>query len=228
MSKFIAFEGIDGSGKSTLAKMLNDYLNEKGLETELTSEPYRRGFGAGVRKLFADYDDKLNPKTELFLFEAARTEHVETVIKPALKKGKIVISDRFSDSSVAYQGYAQGSVPEALIHQLNHIAVGETKPDIVFWIDANIEDCMSRSKKTEAKDNKPKEFYEKCIEYYSKKANEDKRFIRIDGNGTVDEVFQRILDCFKLKNVHICAMCGEIIPEGTDVCWKCSHIYGSR
>ena len=216
MNKFIVFEGIDGSGKSTIAKMLNEYLNEQGVETEFTREPYDRGFGAGVRKLFSEYDDKLNARTELFLFEAARAEHVETVIKPALAAGKVVISDRFADSSVAYQGYAQKSVDESLIHELNDIAVGETKPDIVLWIDADIDVCMSRSKKTEAKDCKPYEFYDECRKYYAKRAASDNSFIRIDGNGTAEEVFERIKAYFEQDEcvysndmVYECPICGN-------------------
>ena len=192
MSKFIVFEGIDGSGKSTLAKMLDEYLKENGIKTEFTREPYDRGFGSDIRKLFSKYDDQLNAKTELFLFEAARVEHVETVIKPALRAGKTVISDRFTDSSVAYQGYAQKSVDESVIHELNDIAIGSIEPDIIFWIDADVKECMSRSKKTDAKDSKPREFYEKCREYYAKKAATTDSCIRIDGNGTINEVFNRI------------------------------------
>lgn len=133
--KLITFEGIDGSGKTTQIEFLADYLKTLGFDLLLLREPGGTGIGEEIRQLLLDMRNKtMTPETELFLFEAARAQLVREVIRPALAEGKWVISDRFHDSSVAYQGYGRG-LPVELVQTLNQLAMGETVPDLTILLE---------------------------------------------------------------------------------------------
>lgn len=208
---FIVFEGIDGCGKSTMAERFHDYLCSQETDEHrypvLTCEPYKNGFGAEIRSLLKRCDGQLSVKTELLLFEAARAQHMEDVVFPVINSGITVICDRFTDSTVAYQGYAMGA-NIGDIQTLNTIASGRLIPDIVFWIDADIATCMARSKKTDSKDMMPRTFYEKCTEYYrdawlNHRDIGKKCWIRIDGDKPANEVLDQIIQSYnswKQKN----------------------------
>ena len=203
---FIVFEGIDGCGKSTMAEKFHDYLCSQETDERrypvLTCEPYKSGLGGELRNLLKQYDGHLSVKTELFLFEAARTQHLNDIVFPALNSGNTVICDRFTDSTVAYQGYAMGEDIND-IKTLNAIASGRWIPDLVFWIDADIATCMARSKKTDSKDMMPQGFYEKCTEYYrdaylNHQKIGKKCWIRVDGNKPINEVLEQIIQSYNL------------------------------
>lgn len=133
--KFITFEGIDGSGKTTQIRYLDDFLRARGLETLLLREPGGTKIGEAVRDLLLDMRfEEMTPETELFLFEAARAQLVRQGIRPALDRGVWVISDRFHDSSLAYQGYGRG-LPLEEVRALNRLAVGETLPDLTILLE---------------------------------------------------------------------------------------------
>ena len=123
MSKglFITFEGGDGCGKTTQIKLLDEYLRSKGYQTLLTREPGSKGLGIKLREILLNYDGEVSPRAESFLFLADRAQHVDCIIKPALENGVIVLCDRHTDSTVAYQGYGRGLDLEQ-IHNLNNIA----------------------------------------------------------------------------------------------------------
>lgn len=202
--KFIVFEGIDGCGKTTIAKKFYEYLcsqeNDEGKLPVLTCEPYKEGLGKDIRNLLNQWDGRLSPKTEVFLFEAARAQHMEDIIVPSLEKGKTVICDRFTASTSAYQGRAMGG-NESDIGTLNNIASGNLRPDITFWIDTDIKTCMLRNKKADSKDRMPKKFYEKCVEsycrtYYLWSDLYKKCWFRIDGNASVEEVLEQIVTAY--------------------------------
>ena len=131
---FISFEGIDKSGKTTQAKLLADFLLEKNYPVVLTKEPGGTLPGEKIKGIILK-ESFITPLCELFLYLADRAQHVEKVIKPALKKGKIIISDRYADASLAYQGYGRG-IPIEFIKKLNLEATGGIEPDItfLFWI----------------------------------------------------------------------------------------------
>lgn len=133
--KLITFEGIDGSGKTTQIEFLADYLRSLGLSFLLLREPGGTRIGEEIRHLLLDMRfEQMTPEAELFLFEAARAQLVREVIRPALEEGTWVISDRFHDSSVAYQGYGRG-LPVDLVQALNNLAMGGTVPDLTILLE---------------------------------------------------------------------------------------------
>lgn len=133
--KLITFECIDGSGKTTQIKFLADYLRSLGFDVLLLREPGGTRIGEEIRHVLLDMrSGEMTSETELFLFEAARAQLVREVIRPALEKGSWVISDRFHDSSVAYQGYGRG-LPIELVRALNDMAIGETVPDLTILLE---------------------------------------------------------------------------------------------
>ena len=141
---FITFEGIEGCGKTTQAKMLAQWLREKGLEVVLTREPGGPYISEKIRKILLDAKHHaMAPMTELLLLEASRAQHVAEVIAPALRKGAIVVCDRFADSSTAYQGYGRG-INHADIDKLNRTATGGFWPSLTIVIDVPVEIGFSR------------------------------------------------------------------------------------
>lgn len=130
---FITFEGIDGVGSSTQTRKTFEYLVAQGYEVVLTKEPGGTALGESLRTLLLS-DEERNSLAELFTFEAARTQLIFKVIRPALEEGKIVLADRYTDSSLAYQGYGRG-IPLSIIHQLNEIATGKLEPDLTLLYD---------------------------------------------------------------------------------------------
>ena len=135
---FVTFEGADATGKTTQIKMLAKALEDIGVATVVTREPGGTDVAEKIRSLLLDKEMKLSAKTELLLYLAARTEHVENVIRPALQQGKIVICDRFLDSTIAYQGFARGFAVE-VVDSLNSFATDGLLPDVTFLLDAQPE-----------------------------------------------------------------------------------------
>lgn len=141
--RFITFEGIDGSGKSTQARLLAETLRAHGVETVLTREPGGSPGAEAIRRLLVEGDpDRWSPETEILLFTAARRDHVEKLIQPALERGATVISDRFADSTRVYQGAARGAL-RALVDHL-HDEVIRIEPDLTFVIDMDPDTALSR------------------------------------------------------------------------------------
>ena len=135
MSILITFEGVEGSGKTTQINRLNDYLSRKRIPCVITREPGGCPISEEVRKIILNPDHReMAPLTELLLYEAARAQHVEEVIAPLMKKGGVVISDRFSDASIAYQGFGR-KVGLKLIEALNRVSSQGIKPDVTFLLD---------------------------------------------------------------------------------------------
>lgn len=141
--RFITFEGIDGSGKSTQARLLAAYLKARQSEVVLTREPGGSPGAEEIRRLLVEGDpDRWSAETEILLFTAARRDHLEKTIRPALKRGAIVISDRFADSTRVYQGAARGEL-RGLVDRL-HDAVIATEPDLTFVIDMAPDEALKR------------------------------------------------------------------------------------
>lgn len=131
---FITIEGIEGSGKSTLAKGLKLYLEDLGFKVVFTREPGGSNVGEKIRKILLSKEDSMDPMTEVFLFLAARRENVVNNILPALQDGMVVIADRYTDSTLAYQGYGRG-LPIKILRRLNKIATKRIYPNLTFLID---------------------------------------------------------------------------------------------
>ncbi len=139
MSLFITFEGVEGSGKTTQIQRLKRYIVRKGIPCKVTREPGGCPIGEKIRKILLDPDhQEMVPLSELLLYEAARAQHVEEVIEPLLKKGIVVLCDRFSDASLAYQGYGR-RIDLGLVERLNQISSRDIRPDMTFLLD-----CPSR------------------------------------------------------------------------------------
>lgn len=149
---FITFEGPEGSGKTTQIKILKEYLEKQGFSVLITREPGGSKIGQDIRKILLSPDNKMMAeRTELFLYAADRSQHVEEIIIPALKQDKIVLSDRFTHSTLAYQGYGRGLDME-LIKQLNNQATKGLKPDLTILLDVEPQVGLKRAKARNAGD----------------------------------------------------------------------------
>jgi dTMP kinase len=141
---FITFEGIDGSGKSTQLRLLNNFLRANGWNPLVTREPGGTPVGLRLRAALLDATEEVDPLTELLVFAADRAQHVRRVIRPALENGHIVISDRYADATVAYQGAGRGFPPE-LIAEIVQLATEGLKPDLTVLFDVSIEESTTRT-----------------------------------------------------------------------------------
>jgi dTMP kinase len=150
--RFISFEGIEGSGKSTQAKLLYDYLSNKQVEVILTEEPGGTQIGAKIRSvLLAVEHREMTPLTELLLYNASRAQHIQEVILPALNRGAFVITDRFTDSTIAYQGYGRG-LDLQMIDSMDMLATGRLRPDITLLLDLDVKTGLQRNRGVNKKD----------------------------------------------------------------------------
>jgi len=201
---FIVFEGPEGAGKTTQAKLLYRYLENKGYDVVLTREPGGTKLAEAIRKIILSPKMKIYPMTELLLYEAARAQHIEEVIKPNLQKNKIVISDRFADASVVYQGYARGLGVE-FVEKLNKLVVCNIVPDITFLLDISPKEGLQRIKfnRKTSFDRLEKEslkFHIKIREGYLNIAKKRKNFYIINvENKTFQEVHTIIVDILNKK-----------------------------
>lgn len=130
----ISVEGVEGSGKSTHCRLLRQWLTARGLEVVLTSEPDGTPLGSAIRRLFEQDGMPPTPLTQTFLFMAARQQHVAQVIRPALARGAVVVSDRYADATLAYQGFG-GGIDLETIRDLNALATGGVMPDLTILLD---------------------------------------------------------------------------------------------
>lgn len=199
---FISFEGIDFCGKSTQVELLRDYLLEHKKIVHLIREPGGTEISEKIREILLDKkNNTMVMETELFLFSASRAQLVREVIRPYLQKGYYVISDRFHDSSTAYQGFGRGLSVDAII-KIHNLAIGETLPDITFFIDIPNEIAIERKLKKshsdldriEVSDNT---FYERVREGYLYLSKQEKRFRVVDGTQSIENINKQIIDEIK-------------------------------
>ena len=201
---FITFEGIDGCGKSTQCELLKDYLKESGKDFIFVREPGGTEIGERIREILLDKkNSRMTARTELLLFEAARAQITDEVIKPALEEGKIVICDRFFDSSSAYQGMARGMGMD-FVAGLNMAATGGLKPDVTFFFDISAEEALARrGKRGEASDRielAGLKFQEDVRKGYLELAmNSDGRIVTIDATLGIDEIFKVVKESLEGK-----------------------------
>jgi len=185
---FITLEGGEGSGKSTLAGALASRLEERGYGICLTREPGGTALGLAVQQLL-ERDRAPAPLAELLLFTADRAQHVHEVIAPALAAGKVVVCDRFSDSTLAYQGFGRG-LDIGLIRRLNEEATGGLKPDLTLLLDLSPEASLTREgAQVDVTGREPEVFHQRVREGFLALAQEEpQRFVVIDGALRPDEV----------------------------------------
>ncbi len=141
---FITFEGIDGSGKSTQLRLLSSFLRVSGCEVVVTREPGGTPLGLRLRAALLDAQEQVDPLTELLVFAADRAQHVRRLLRPALESGRIVLSDRYADATVAYQGSGRGFAPE-LISEIVALATEGLKPDLTLLFDLPVDESTTRT-----------------------------------------------------------------------------------
>ncbi len=191
---FITFEGADGCGKSTQMKLLKEYLLNKGYEIVETREPGGKGLGERIRDILLNYDGEVSNRCESFLFLADRAQNIDVIVKPAIQQGKIVLCDRHTDSSVAYQGYGRGlNIDE--INRLNNLSTGGLKPDLTYVFDVDIETSMQRvGTEKDRMESSGKEFFNKVRNGYLELAKQEPERIKvIDSTKPIEDVFADVL-----------------------------------
>lgn len=189
---FITFEGPEGAGKSTVIREIAGNLTSAGHEILCTREPGSGEIGAKIREILL-HGEAMVPKCELFLFLADRAQHVESIIRPALAEGKIVLCDRYGDSTVVYQGVARGLDPK-LAKDFNAFATGGLVPDLTLLLDVPADVGQSRVKDRDRLDNEPLEFHEKVRASFLEEARlEPARWTVIDASQPVEEVIDLCL-----------------------------------
>jgi len=202
---FITFEGIDFCGKSTQVELLRDYLVEQRKDVHLIREPGGTEISEKIREILLDKkNNAMVMETEIFLFSASRAQLVREVIRPYLQKGYYVISDRFHDSSTAYQGFGRGLSVDAILN-IHKLAIGETVPDITFFIDIPNEIALARKRniahsdldRIEVSDNS---FYERIREGYLNLSKKENRFRVIDGTKNIKEINEQII--YEIKSLE--------------------------
>ena len=199
--RFITFEGIDGSGKSTQMRLLAERLRADGQDVFEAVEPGGTAIGRQIRRILLDAANQdLRPTAELLLYFASRAQNVDECILPALAAGKIVLCDRFTDSTLTYQGYARGFGEEAVL-ALDRIACRGLSPDLTLLIDVDVEYGLARARKRNAgsdaaetrMDDQSLEFHRKVREAYLALAKQHaERFRIVDGHGTPETVAERV------------------------------------
>lgn len=190
---FITFEGMDGCGKSTQLNLLASYLKEKGAEVVITREPGAVGLGEKLREILLNYDGEVSSNCEAFLFLADRAQHIDTLVKPAIEAGKIVLCDRHTDSTIAYQGYGRG-VDLKQIKMLNNIATSGFKPDLTFVFDIDVETSQARvGKNKDRMESAGIEFHKKVREGYLEIAKQEPDRVKLlSGLDTRENVFEKV------------------------------------
>ncbi len=182
---FITFEGIDGSGKSTQATLLENRFSQMHCPVVLTKEPGGTALGEKIRKILLNED--MNPVSEFLLFASDRREHIEKVVQPSLLKGKVVISDRFADSSVVYQGFGRG-VSLNFIREIHQNILKGLKPDLTFIIDVPPAVSIERIRKKDRIEKNGIGFLERVRKGYIKISKLEERFIMIDGTDAPEKL----------------------------------------
>ncbi len=190
---FVTFEGTEGSGKSTQIRALAEFLREQGYSVVLTREPGGTPIGDQVRRILLDHaNDEMHPRTEVLLFLASRAQHVEELIRPALKAGKVVLCDRYADSTLAYQGYARGEDVSELRRLIDY-ATGGLWPDLTFWLDLPVDEGLARLERKNRLDSEALTFHRRVREGYKRlAAAEPQRWVRIDGTLPRAEIQEQI------------------------------------
>lgn len=225
----ITFEGIDGCGKSSQAKLLADRLSEQGIECILVREPGGSELSEQIRNvlLYTKHEAPIAHAAELLLFAASRAQVIEEVIEPALRRNAIVICDRFTDSTIAYQGYGRG-LPLAYIRTVNELASGSLVPDLTFLIDVPIELAIRRRKGMgdDRMESESRLFFSRVVQGYMALAQKHPDRIHvIDGNDSMEDIHHTIgrLVEYELGNDLRHA---HKMPSATDRSWRAEEMEG--
>ena len=204
MAPFITFEGIEGSGKTTQIRLLAEQLQQKNQQVLLTREPGGCQIADQIRGILLHPDNMaMVSRTELLLYAAARAQHIEEVVRPALTAGKIVLCDRFTDATLAYQGDGRG-LERSLIIQLNQLAAGDCRPDLTLLFDLPVEIGLGRARQreTDLQDSSEGRFEREQLDFHQRIRDgyltlataEPQRFRVIDASRSREQMTKEISD----------------------------------
>ena len=196
---FITFEGIDGSGKSTQLRLLSGFLRMNACDVVLTREPGGTPLGLRLREVLLDAQEEVDPLTELLVFAADRAQHVRRLLRPMLESGRVVLSDRYADATVAYQGAGRGFSPQ-LISEIVALATEGLVPDLTLLFDISIAESIGRTtrrstvkNKRDRLDTENSEFHTRVREAYLRiAAAEPERVKLINTSGPVEETHEQV------------------------------------
>ncbi len=192
---FVSFEGGEGSGKTTIISNLIKRLNKLSLEYVVTREPGGCDISEQIRNVILDVaNTKVHKRTEALLYAASRAQHVEEVIRPAMEANKLIICDRYVDSSIIYQGHARDNSIED-VWSINYFAMGDVIPDITIFFDIKPEDAFKRindgSRELNRLDLESMEFHQKVYEAYIS-LSEQERFVNVDATQSIEDVVSEV------------------------------------
>ena len=201
--KFITFEGPEGSGKTSVIKAVKEYLEQEGYNIITTREPGGSKIAEAIRDIILDKNNtEMNPSAEALLFAASRSQHLHEKVIPALEEGKIILCDRFLDSSLAYQGHARGlGIDE--VYAINKFGIGNHLPDLTVFIDVPPSIGLKRvfetqGRKVDRLDLETIEFHDQVYEGYKKLTTKfEDRFVVIDGVNPVETVIEDTIQVIK-------------------------------
>lgn len=196
--RFITFEGCEGVGKSTQIRLLAEELERRKIPFVLTREPGGSSIAESIRRIILDAgNSEMDDLCELFLYLAARAQHLKDIVRPALAEGKVVICDRYIDSTFAYQGYGKG-LNANMVEALNRAAIGDLVPDLTLFLDLPPEYAFSRKGGPDREDRLEllaQSFHEKVyagyLEIFEREPN---RFVRVDASGSKQETHAKVLE----------------------------------
>ena len=191
---FITLEGADGCGKTTQLNLLKEYLTNKGYEIVLTREPGGKGLGEKLREILLNYDGEVSDRCEAFLYLADRAQNIDTIIKPAINSGKIVLCDRHTDSSVAYQGYGREQNIDN-INMLNELAVNGVHPNLTIVFDIDTETSMARvGTEKDRLESAGFEFHKRVRDGYLEIAKQNQQRIKVvDASQSIEDVQKDVI-----------------------------------
>lgn len=195
---FISFEGIDGCGKSTQLRLLASELRLRGHEVVATREPGGTPLGDRLRRALLDVDEQIDPLAELLVFAADRAQHVRALVRPALDTNHVVLTDRYADATVAYQGGGRG-FPDELVSEVVRLATGGLKPDLTLFFDLPVEEGRRRALARAAHerdrlDAEDAAFHTRVRDAYLRIAAAEPERVRVvDASGSVEETHSRVM-----------------------------------
>lgn len=196
---FITFEGIDGCGKSTQLRMLASELRLRGCDVVVTREPGGTPLGTRLRQTILDVDEQIDPLAELLVFAADRAQHVRALLRPALESGHVVLSDRYADATVAYQGAGRG-FPEELISEVVALATGGLMPELTLVFDLTVDESVRRAQSRAAESGRDRleaedaAFHTRVRDAYLRLAAAEPERVRVvDASGSVQETHGQVM-----------------------------------
>ncbi len=202
--KFVTFEGCDGCGKNTQLKLLSEYLTKNGVPHIFTREPGGGKISEAIREILLNgKNSEMTDECEALLYSASRMQHLADRVIPALNEGKLVICDRYVDSSLAYQAYARG-LGEEFIENINKLALTKYAPDTTIFIDLTPSQAFARKQGADENDRLEQAgiaFHERVYDGYQRVAKKyPERVVVVNGNQTPTEIFEQVLRVLKERN----------------------------